>query len=74
MDSLDFVASAVETYSFPEPQPDLNYTVTLEPEGPFAAITDVPAVPSASKTVTGFDIEFGAAQTLTINFVVHRDV
>lgn len=74
MDSLAFVASNVETYTFAEPQPDLNYTVTLEPEGPFVTLNDVPFVPSASKTTAGFDIEFGAAQTLTINFVVHRDV
>lgn len=72
--SVAFAGSTAETFSFPEPQPDTAYTVLLEPEGPPAAITDVPAVPSSSKTTTGFDIEFGAAQTLTINFVVLRDI
>jgi hypothetical protein len=72
--SLAFAASASETFTFPEPQPDTAYTVLLEPEGPPAAITDIPAVPSGAKTATGFDITFGAAQTLTINFVVMRDI
>ena len=69
-----FVAVPVVTIPFDEPQPDLVYTVLLEPEGPPAAITDVPAVPSGAKTLTGFDIAFGAPQTLTINFVVKRDI
>ena len=69
-----FAAVPVLTIPFAEPQPDLAYTVLLEPEGPPAAITDVPAVPSAAKTVLGFDIAFGAPQALTINFVVKRDI
>lgn len=69
-----FAAVPAVTIPFDEPQPDLAYTVLLEPEGPPAAITDVPAVPSAAKTTAGFDIAFGAPQALTINFVVMRDV
>ena len=69
-----FVAVPVVTIPFDEPQPNLAYTVLLEPEGPPAAITDIPGVPSGAKTLTGFDIAFGAAQTLTINFVVKRDI
>lgn len=62
------------TVPFPEPQPDTAYTVLLEPDGPPAAVADIPAVPSAAKTTASFDIAFGAAQTLTINFVVKRDI
>jgi hypothetical protein len=69
-----FAAVPVVTIPFDEPQPDLAYTVLLEPEGPPAAIVDVPAVPSGAKTLTGFDIAFGAPQALTINFVVKRDI
>jgi len=69
-----FAAVPVVTVMFDEPQPDLAYTVLLEPEGPPVAITDVPAVPSAAKMTTGFDIAFGAPQALTINFVVKRDI
>lgn len=72
--SATFAAVAAVTIPFAEPQPDLAYSVLLEPEGPPAAITDVPAVPSAAKTVAGFDITFGAVQALTINFVVKRDI
>jgi hypothetical protein len=72
--SAVFAAVPVVTIPFDEPQPDLAYTVLLEPEGPPAAITDVPAVPSGAKTTTGFDIAFGAPQGLTINFVVMRDI
>lgn len=69
-----FAAVPVVTVPFDEPQPDLAYTVLLEPEGPPAAITDIPSVPSAAKTTTGFDIAFGAPQALSINFVVKRDI
>jgi hypothetical protein len=69
-----FAAVPVASVVFDEPQPDLAYTVLLEPEGPIAAITDVPFVPSAAKTTAGFDIAFGAPQALTINFVVKRDI
>ena len=72
--SAVFVAVPAVTIPFAEPQPDLAYTVLLEPEGPPAAITDVPSVPSAAKTLAGFDIAFGAPQGLTINFVVKRDI
>jgi hypothetical protein len=72
--SAVFVAAPVVTVPFDEPQPDLAYTVLLETEGPVAAITDIPFVPSAAKTLTGFDIAFGAPQALTINFVVKRDI
>ena len=69
-----FAGAPAVTIPFAEPQPDLAYTVLLELEGPPAAITDVAAVPSAAKTVLGFDIAFGAPQALTINFVVKRDI
>jgi hypothetical protein len=69
-----FAAVPVVTVLFPEPQPDTSYTVLLEPEGPPAAVTDIPSVPSGAKTVLGFDIAFGAPQALTINYVVKRDV
>lgn len=72
--SAVFAAVPVITVPFDEPQPDLAYTVLLEPEGPPAAITDIPSVPSFAKTVAGFDIAFGAPQGLTINFVVKRDI
>lgn len=69
-----FPGVPVVSILFAEPQPDTAYTVLLEPEGPPAAIVDIPAVPSAAKTTLGFDIAFGAPQALTINFVVKRDV
>jgi len=72
--SAVFAAVPVVTVPFAEPQPDLAYTVLLEPEGPPAAITDLAFVPSPAKTATGFDIAFGAPQALTINFVVKRDI
>jgi len=72
--SSAFAAVPVVTVPFDEPQPDTAYTVLLEPEGPPAAITDIPSVPSAAKTTAGFDIAFGAPQVLTINFVVKRDI
>jgi hypothetical protein len=72
--SVAFVAVPVVTVPFTEPQPDTAYTVLLEWDGPPAAITDVPSVPSASKLTSGFDIAFGAAQTTTVNYVVRRDV
>jgi len=72
--SAVFVAVPAVTVLFAEPQPDLAYTVLLEPEGPPAAITDIASVPSFAKTLVGFDIAFGAPQGLTINFVVKRDI
>jgi hypothetical protein len=74
LDSQDFVASSNETYLFPEPQPDLEYTVIVEPSGPYATINDFPFIPVGSKTVTGFDISFGAPQTLSVRFSVLRDI
>lgn len=71
-DSLAFVASASETFTFAEPQPDAVYTVLLEPTVIPAALTDIPYV--ANKTVAGFDIVFGAVQTDTVEFVVKRDI
>lgn len=72
--TVDFVGVPAVTVSFPMDQPDSEYRVFLEPVGPPAAITDIPSVPSASKTVTGFDIEFGGAQTLTVEYMVKRDI
>jgi hypothetical protein len=72
--SAVFAAGMVVTVLFPEPQPDTAYTVLIEPEGPPVAVTDIPFVPNAAKTVLGFDIAFGAPQALTINYVVKRDI
>jgi hypothetical protein len=72
--SASFVATPVLTVPFAEPQPNLAYSVFIEMEGPPAAITDIPAVPSAAKTTTSFDIAFGAPQTLTLNYMVKRDI
>ncbi len=71
-DSLAFVASASETFAFDEPQPNTNYTVLLEQDVVIAALTDLAYV--ENKTVSGFDITFGAAQTTTVRFVVARDI
>ena len=73
MGSASFVAVPSVTVPFDPPQPNTAYTVTLEYDGPPAAITDIPVVPAAAKLVTGFDITFGAAQTTTVNYVIHRD-
>ena len=72
--SAVFVAVAAVTVPFPLPQPDLAYTVLLEVEGPPITIADIPFVPSLAKTTTGFDIAFGSPHTLTINYVVTRDI
>jgi hypothetical protein len=72
--SAAFVAVPSVSVVFAEPQPDTSYTVTLEYDGPPAAITDIPVVPVAAKLTTGFDITFGAAQTTTVSYVVHRDI
>jgi len=72
--SAAFVAVPVVTVPFVEPQPDTAYTVALEWDGPPAAITDVPSVPASSKLTSGFDIAFGAAQTMTVHYVIRRDV
>jgi hypothetical protein len=70
--SLAFVASASETFTFDEPQPDATYTVLLEPSVSPIALTAIPFVDN--KTAAGFDIVFGAAQTVTVEFVVKRDI
>jgi hypothetical protein len=72
--SAAFVAVPLVTVLFPEPQPDTGYRVLLEPVGPPIAITDIPSVPAAGKTVTSFDIAFGAPQVLTVGYVVKRDI
>jgi hypothetical protein len=70
--SLPFVASSTETFLFEEPQPDTNYTVLVEPGVAVAAIGDLPYV--ENKTLAGFDVTFGAAQTTTVRFEVRRDL
>jgi hypothetical protein len=72
--SLTFAGTATETFTFPVPQPDVNYQVLLEADGPFGSIADVPYVPSVNKTTAGFDVAFGAVQNTTVNFVVSREV
>lgn len=72
--SATFAAVSSVTVSFDEPQPDTSYTVLLETDGPLGSVNDVPTVPTASKTTTGFDIVFGAPQTRDVNFLVRRDV
>jgi len=72
--SAVFVAVATVSVVFAEPQPNTNYIVILESSGPPVAVTDIPGVPTLSKLATGFDISFGAAQTLTVNYTVLRDI
>jgi len=73
--SASFVAVDTVNVPFDPPQPNTSYTVLLELDGPPAAITDIPAIPNASKLATGFDIMFGAVQAnATVNFVVMRDI
>jgi len=72
--SASFVAAASVTVPFDPPQPNTSYQVHLEYDGPPAAITDIPAVPSAAKLTTSFDITFGAAQTTTVNYTIERDI
>jgi hypothetical protein len=72
--SAVFAAVPSVTVPFPEPQPDTSYTVLLESPAVPAVVADLPVVPAGAKTVTGFDITFGAPQALTVNYVVKRDV
>ena len=67
-DSLPFVASASETYTFPVEQTNTAYTVLVEsPDtGSVLAVTN--------KTTTTFDIEASPALTGTVNFTVVRNV
>lgn len=70
--SLPFVASASETFTFAEPQPDTNYTVVPEQAVAVMGVGDVAYV--ENKTAAGFDISFGALQTTTVEFVVFRNI
>jgi hypothetical protein len=69
-----FAGVPLVTVLFSEPQPDLLYRVLLEPVGPPLAILDIPFIPAPGKTVTSFDIAFGAPQALTVEYVVKRDI
>lgn len=67
---LTYAATASESFVFDAPQPDVDYNVLIEVENVPAAATDIPA--PQNKTTTGFDIDFGAAQTQTVRFSVTR--
>lgn len=69
-DELVYAASTSESYAFAAPQPDVDYDIQIEVENVPAAATDLPA--PQNKTTTGFDIDFGAAQTQTVRFTVTR--
>lgn len=65
--SVAFAGDVSKAVSFVTPQPDVNYTVNIE--------TD--AIPTTNwsitgKTASGFNIVFGAAQTLGIEWTVQR--
>lgn len=68
--SVAFAVSTSESVAFAAPQPDTSYTVLVESEIVPSAIGEIP-VPQ-NKTTTGFDIEFGAAQTTTVRYSVVR--
>lgn len=61
-----FAASVFESVVFAVPQPNTNYTVLFEN----LALTDPATL--FNKTVTGFDVGFGALQTLTLRYIVYR--
>lgn len=70
--SASFLVSSVVPVVFAAPQPDVNYTVSLESTVVPALISDIPFV--FNKTVNGFDIQFGAAQTTDVRYIVTRNV
>jgi len=70
--SATFVASSFEDVVFQVPQPDTSYIVMLESSLVPAAVTDIPTI--TNKAATGFRIEFGAPQSVTIRYAVYRDV
>jgi hypothetical protein len=72
--SAAFVAVPSVTVPFDPPQPNTSYQVHLEYDGPPAAITDIPTVPTAAKMTTSFDITYGAAQTTVVNYTIVRDI
>lgn len=64
-----FAASASESVAFDTPQPDANYSVTIETDAR-PANDEFPWV--TNKLASGFDINFNTAQTLGVTWVVHR--
>ena len=70
--TITFTASASETVTFAVPNPDSNYTVSLDSELVVATISDVPS--RANKTATAFDITFPVSVTTTVRFSVAREI
>lgn len=64
--TVSFAATVFESVVFAIPQPNTNYTVLFEN----LVLTDPATV--FNKTVAGFDVGFGAAQTLTLRYIVYR--
>lgn len=63
-----FAASATETVTFDAPQPDTNYTVSLEREVDARIVV-------TNKATTGFDIVFPAgAQSTTVSYTISRSL
>jgi hypothetical protein len=67
-DSLPFVASASETYTFVAEQPDTSYTVLVESPNTASVLA------VTNKTTTTFDIEASPVLTGTVNFTIVRDI
>lgn len=65
-DTLAFVASASQAYTFDVVQPDTNYTVLLE------SPTTASVLAVTSKTTTGFDVDASVALTGTVGLAIVR--
>lgn len=68
IDTLEFVASVSETYTFDIAQPDTGYTVLLESPDPGVVLA------VTNKTVSGFDVESNVALTGTVGLSIVRKV
>lgn len=70
--SVSFVASMATTYTFAVPRVDGSYTVLLDSPVVPVALTSIPYV--TNKTATGFEVRFGANQTVTVPLAVLSQV
>jgi len=59
-------------FTFAVPQPDTNYTVTLEPSVLPNSLGEIPYIPPSGKGLDGFSVQFGSPQTATLRFNVVR--
>jgi len=70
--SISFAASAAEVVTFDVPQPDTDYTLSLDTDLVPAAFTDIPRM--TTQGVSSFTVGFGAAVSTTVRYALIRRV